>query len=101
MKAIDFKGVNFVLATDQPEYEPLPVNVKNTTTPVGEMPWEITACFELSDEEIQEIIMTKKIYYSQLVFGTPFHPMRLALQNPVDILGDGNSPEVNEDTIII
>jgi len=101
MKAINFEGNNFVLAEDQPEYESLPVHVKYNIIPEGEVPWEITACFEFSDEEIQELIKTKKLYYSQLVFGNLFHPMRLSLKNPVDILGDGNSPEVNEDTISI
>lgn len=50
--------------------------------PIVELPEEMTACFELSTEEIAEINHTGKLWYTQMLFGKPFQPVRMATTNP-------------------
>lgn len=76
MISVTFPEVNLPLAEDQPEYETLYVHVSDTPER------EITACFELSDEEIAEIVSTKKLWHTQLSFGQPVQPIRMSTQNP-------------------
>lgn len=76
MKAIDFTERTHMLAEDQPEYETLPVHINDSQE------CEFTSCFELTDEEIAEIVSTKKLWYTQLTFGNPFQPVRMSTQNP-------------------
>jgi hypothetical protein len=95
MKAIDFPQRNCMLAEDQPEYETLPVFVEMKEVIVENkpgdpqlailtktIPWSMTACFELSDEELAEIILTKRIFYTQMVFGSNFQPISMSTKNP-------------------
>jgi hypothetical protein len=77
MKPVKFPEVNCELAKDQPEYEPLPV-FYNAESPAKEM----TACFQLSDEEVAEIVRTRKIWHTQLTLGNPFQPIYLSTQSP-------------------
>lgn len=69
MKPIEFPGVNVILGKNQPEYQPLPVMVFDT--PEREM----ISCWELTDEEVSEIVKNKKIYFQQMTFGNPFQPV--------------------------
>lgn len=77
MTPVEFSQANVVLAKDQPEYVPLPVfmNRYDQTVPM-------TACFELSDEELGEIILTKRLWLTQLTFGRSYSPIELSTQNP-------------------
>ena len=77
MKAIEFPQANEILAKDQPQYQPLPVHIDTTdpSTP-------FTVCFELSDEEINEIVRTRKLWHTQVTFGQRFHPIMMTTQNP-------------------
>lgn len=77
MTPVQFPEVNCVLAKDQPEYTPLPV-FYNRESPQKEM----TACFELTDEEVAEVIRTRKIWHTQLTFGNPFQPIWLTTSSP-------------------
>lgn len=103
MKSIKFPEVNLALAKDQPEYETLhvyverkeidqPVVVENSNEPLQyqkvSIPMSMTACFELSGEEIEELVRTKKLWYTQMVFGSPFQPVRMSTQNP--FVNDGD-----------
>lgn len=95
MKAIDFAQRNVMLAEDQPEYETLPVfvvmqeiivpnrpNDPKNAIMTKQVPWEMTACFELSDEEIEELLKTRRIWHTQCVFGHNFQPIRMSTKNP-------------------
>lgn len=95
MKAVDFPERNILLAEDQPEYETLPVYAdvlvaeESTVDEKGnlhnvEKPYinSMTACFELSDEEIEELVRTRKLWYTQMLFGNQFQPVCLSTQNP-------------------
>ena len=69
MKPVEFKGQNVIFGNDQPEYLPLPA----LRMPDG----EVITCWELSDEEMMDIIQTKRIYLSQLTFNQSLHPVML------------------------
>lgn len=87
MKSVTFPQANCELAKDQPEYETLHTFVEQKTVPsMGprEVPWSHTACFELSPEEIAEIVKTGKLWYTQMVFGNSFHPIRMSTQSPFE-----------------
>lgn len=94
MNSVKTEQFNIPLAESQEEYNTLHVNF-NVEDPMGPM----TACFELTDEEIAEIVNTKKIYYQQCVFTRQvedpqtgqivtvprhnFHPMSIHVVNPL------------------
>ena len=79
MQPIEFPQQTDVLAKDQPQYTPLPVHVGSR-----EDNYPMTACFQLSDEEISEIVATKKLWYTQVTFGHAFQPVMLSTQNPFE-----------------
>jgi hypothetical protein len=71
MKSIEFPGATLKIGKDQPEYNTL------HAMPIGGPQGEVICCFELSDEEISDIVKNKRIYYSRWTFNNPFQPMRL------------------------
>jgi hypothetical protein len=77
MISVEFPQVNCALAKDQEEYETLHVFV-DTTIPERPM----TACFQLNKEEIDEIVRTGKLWYTQYTFGHLFQPVSMSTQNP-------------------
>ena len=74
MKPVEFPGHNVVFAKDQPEYLPLPA--LRVPGPEG----EVITCWELSDEELEEIKRTKRIYLSQWTFNNPLQPIRMTTE---------------------
>lgn len=77
MTPIKFPEQTHVLAENQPEYEPLPVHIDQNDTAVP-----MTACFVLTDEEVEEIVKTRKLWHTQLTFGNAFQPVTLSTQSP-------------------
>ena len=67
MKPVEFEGHNTVFAKDQPEYLPLPALALKENG-------EVITCWEFTDEEVVEIVRTKRIYWSQYTFGNPLQP---------------------------
>jgi hypothetical protein len=83
MKIIDFKESNTIFAKNQPAYLPLPAYR-------GEAPeYEVISCWELSDEEIETIKKTKKIWVSLLTFGNFLQPQFLTVNKAEVIKIDG------------
>ena len=76
MKPITFPGVNSKFMTNKPDDQPLPL-LKTTDG-------MCITCWELSDEEIEEIIKNRRIYISQLTFNRGMNPIR-----PASNLADG------------
>lgn len=74
MKPIYFEGHNVVFAKDQPEYQPLP-GFKNDS-PEG----EFISCWALSNEEIELIGRTGRIWLSQMTFNRPLTPVFVAVK---------------------
>ena len=84
MKAIEFPQQTTVLAKDQPQYTTLPVHVNESEY------IEATAIFELTDEEIEVILKTKRIFFSQCTFGGGFKPVLLTVykqDSPIPMTG--------------
>lgn len=100
MQSIQFPEANAALAKDQPEYQTLYVHVQMADVPIKQpaadvhiigqpktkkVPWAMTAYFELSDEEIAEVVRTKKIWHTQMVMGNLFQPIMMSTQNPFEL----------------
>ena len=74
MNPTEFKGQNVIFAKDQPEYLPLPA----LKLPDG----MVITCWEMTDEEFEELSKTRKVYVSQLTFNMPLTP--LSVQTGLD-----------------
>ena len=73
MKSISFKEQNTVFAENQEEYQNLPAfNDTDHGT--------VTSCWELSDEEIEILIKTKKLYVRSMTFNNPLQPLFLSVK---------------------
>lgn len=67
MTPIEFAHQNTVFAKDQPEYNPLPSHRNEAG--------DVTTCWELTDQEIENIKKTKQIFLSVKTFGQPLQPL--------------------------
>ncbi|MDB0602347.1 MAG: hypothetical protein V3V28_09295 [Polaribacter sp.] len=70
MKSITFPEVTNKIAEHQEEFNTVHVQFQKNDNSVN-------MCFELTDDEIEEIKRTGKIWYKQVVNGQ-MHPMRLS-----------------------
>jgi hypothetical protein len=75
MKSIKFEGCNAEIGKGQENV----YNVLHAKILPG-VERECVVCFELTDEEVQQVLNTKKIFYHQLTFGQLFHPMRISTE---------------------
>jgi len=79
MKPIEFKGQNVVFAKNQPEFENLPAycgpDVEGKTVAV--------TCWEMTDQELQEVVKTKKVFVITVTYGGPIQPQSLEAYNPM------------------
>lgn len=71
MKPVEFKEQNVVFAKDQPEYLPLPAFLNSDGV--------VTSCWELSEDEIKEIISSRKIWVCQKIFDRVLQPIILSV----------------------
>ena len=69
MKPIKFEGHNVVYAENQPEYNPLPAFKAENGT--------IVTCWELTNEDFERIVETRRIYLSVMTFNNPLQPVNL------------------------
>jgi hypothetical protein len=69
MNPVDFHEANTVIAKDQPEYLPLPAHVDQTPQRC------VTTCWELTDEELTQLITTKRFWFQQWIFDNGFQPI--------------------------
>lgn len=82
MKSIKFPQVNTVIGAEQPEYEPVNAYVGNIGA--GEVESTgVIVCYQLDEEEVQSVLKHGKIWYSQLTFGAPMHPMYLDVREDI------------------
>jgi hypothetical protein len=72
MKPVEFKGCNARLGSNQEEYESLPAIYLPVKT------GDVVSCWELDDDELREIIETKKVYLVQLTCGNPYQANRMS-----------------------
>ena len=76
MKPTTFPQQTNVLAEDQPEYQPLPVMVHPGPH------FAMTSCWELTDDDIEKLKETRRIYVTQLTFGRFLQPQLLSHDVP-------------------
>lgn len=67
MKPIEFIGQNVIFGEGHEEYQPLPA----LRTPDG----TVISCWELSEEEVQEVVKNKCVFISQLTFNSRLQPI--------------------------
>jgi hypothetical protein len=86
MKAIDFPGANRKIAENQPQYDMLPAWVGEVPVDLGNGQTgacvALTCCFELTPEELAEVVKTGRIWHTVLTFGQPLQPQSMSLQKP-------------------
>lgn len=78
MRPIEFAGHNLVFAKDQPEYQPLPAH----RAPDG----TVITCWQLSWRERLRVLVTGRIYFSQLTFGQPLQPQLPSVSVPSQVV---------------
>lgn len=74
MRPIDFPESNTIYAEDQPEYLPLPAYVSNGCT---------VSLWGLTWRERLKILVTGRLWLSQLNFDEPLQPQRPEVDNPI------------------
>lgn len=79
MQSVKFPGANIEIGKGQPEY-----NVLHAMQ-VPSQEGEVIMCFEFTDEEIERLKETKRIYYKRWTFGHSFQPMKLQIELDDDI----------------
>lgn len=77
MDPVDFPGADVVVAKDQPPYKPLPVQW------VGGDMGVMLMCWEMSEEELAEVIRTRRIWITSLTFSQPIQPLCVSTDRPV------------------
>ena len=91
MKSVDFPQANIALAKDQPQYQTLYVYCNRESPQVP-----MTMCFELSQEEVNEIVRTGKLYFTQITFGKPFSPINMSVLSPFEEMPEWVQPPADE-----
>jgi hypothetical protein len=72
MKPVPFDQATAVLAEDQDVYRQLPIEW------VPEHEGQMISCWELSEDELEEVLRQRKIWLSVSTFGEPMQPVSLA-----------------------
>lgn len=70
MKSVSFKGQNIVFAEDQPQYKPIPAFKASTG--------EVVTCWELSNEDFERLVETRRIYVCVNTFNQPLQSLFLS-----------------------
>ena len=86
MTSIPFEEAKQKIAEHQEEYQTIHCNLSPLLDDEGKTMnmTVMTACYELSGEEIQDIMLNKRIWYQQLIpKGGSMQPMTLRTTKPV------------------
>ena len=76
MRPINFKGMNCTYSEHQPEYRPLPAH--------RDADGCITSCWYMGLFERFIVLITGRVYISNLTFNKPLQPQLLQLTNPME-----------------
>lgn len=79
MKSIKFAGCNMQIGKGQEDQYHV-IHAKALPGLEG----ECIMCYELTDEEIAQIVKTRRIWYHRLTFGGLFQPMRITTEQPIE-----------------
>jgi hypothetical protein len=90
MRSVNFEGAELAIGGKQNQYNTLHAKL----LPGNEK--EVVMIFELTDEEVAEIVRTKKLIYSQWTFGRSFQPMKIMVHWPEEVVPK-ILPDINTD----
>lgn len=77
MTPIEFPGANMVIGKDQPEYLPLPALLQDDAPY-----YSVTSCWHLTWKERFKLLLSGRVYVTQLTFGKMLQPQRVSLEHP-------------------
>lgn len=77
VQPIPFEKQNVVIAKDQHPYLPLPGQM------FGDAQGTLLTSWEVTDEDLEEIIRTRRVWVTTLTMGHPLQPFRLSSDEPV------------------
>jgi len=80
MKPVEFEGHNCVFAKDQPQYQPLPAR-RHADDPDG----EVISCWALGWRERLRVLLTGRLWLSQLTFRQLLQPILPSVVKPFSI----------------
>lgn len=86
MTSVPFEEVTNRIAENQEEYQTIHANISPYLNEEGKLTNMnvMTACYELSGEEIQDIMLNKRIWYQQLVpKDSHMQPMSIHTNKPI------------------
>lgn len=89
MKAVEFEGFNVVYGKNQPQYNNLPAFVD----PEGTEERSVLYCYELTFEEIQQVVKDRRIYGLQMIGSGGFNPVNCFVKNPLLINDEKDTAE--------
>jgi hypothetical protein len=79
MTPCNFEQATHTLAKDQPQYLPLPIHL-------GHAPeYRMTSCWQLTDEEIEQLVRTRRLWIQVLSFGAPMQPILPSADAPAEL----------------
>ena len=76
MQPCKFDGCNAVFGANQPEYIPLPAEVRGD---------DVITCWRLTAEEIERVCDYGEIFITLKTFGQPLQPILCSVDKPEDL----------------
>lgn len=83
MKPVKFAEANATFGANQPEYQPLPAMVNGDV---------VVSCWELTDEEKQQVMKEGKIWLGVMTFGQALQPVLLTCDKS-DVITESSNTE--------
>lgn len=71
----EFDEATIRVAEDQPEYVTIPARYDSNEG-------SLTYCLDLTDEEVTKLLVTRRLWVTQLTFGEPMQPIRHLVIKP-------------------
>lgn len=81
MEPIEFEGQSYIMAKAQAEYQPLPVQM-GIVDAVQFHAAAALSCWQLSDQDIETLLKTRKLWLLQLTFGNTLQPQLPSVERP-------------------
>ena len=79
MKPVKINNDSVNIAENQEEYQTLPAIIENGV---------VTTCWELDEEDLQNINKSKRLYLQVITYGKLLQPLNLTTINPLNILNN-------------
>lgn len=73
---VEFPEQTCIIAKDQPEYRPMPAHIAKDAEGT------VTFCWELTDDQIVTLLMTRKLWHQVLTHGKNLQPQLIMVHKP-------------------